>query len=433
MNYAEVKLWGTLVGVVALAEGEQYASFQYDSPFLQSGIQVSPLKMPLSDVIYRFSELDKSAFHGLPGLLADTLPDRFGNAVFNAWLASIGKKKEDLTIIERLCYLANRGMGALEFIPALEYRAPIVEVLQVESLLQVVKEVLSNKENNILRPSDGLVSLMEVGTSAGGMRAKASLLYNDELKTFRSGQVNALPGETYWIIKFGGVDLRNTDALVAANYSQIEYAYYLMARASGIRMNESRLYEFGGTYHFMTKRFDRIIDKDGKTEKLHMQTLGALTHTSYNEPLLFSYEEAAQVMNKLGIGHNQIKEFYRRMIFNVITTNLDDHVKNTSFLMDRQGRWSLSPAYDLTLSFNPESKWTSQHQMFINGKAKDIMLDDVLKTAKAMSIKKPQAIKIINEVVYAVNKWSKWAKEALLTPAESAAIFKLFNKNFLVD
>lgn len=431
MKYAEVKLWGTRIGVVALGDTDQYASFEYDPAFLRSRIEVSPLKMPLANIVYRFPELDEDVFHGLPGLLADALPDRFGNAVFNAWLSSVGRKKEDLTIIERLCYLAARGMGALEFVPALEYQAPLTKVLEIESLLQVVKEVLSNKENTVLSPSDGLVNLMEVGTSAGGMRAKASLLYNESLNTFRSGQVSALPGETYWIMKFGGVDLSNQESLVTTNYSQIEYAYYLMALASGIRMNESRLFAHDGTYHFMTKRFDRIIDQDGKSEKLHMQTLGALTHTSYNEPLLFSYEEAAQVMKRLNIGQDQVEEFYRRMIFNVITTNYDDHVKNTSFLMDRQGIWSLSPAYDLTLSFNPQSKWINQHQMFINGKAKNITREDVLASAKAMSIKNSQATRIINEVVSAVKLWPKWAEKSYLTISESEAVFALFNKNFI--
>ena len=409
MRAVEVILWKTRIGVVALDEDTQYCTFKYDSEFIKSGINLAPITMPLSDNIYQFKTLSLESFKGLPGLISDSLPDKYGNAIINAWLASKGRTPESFNVIERLCYIGTRGMGALEFYPDINKELKESDEIEINQLVEFSNQILNQKAIISKDFNDDFKEIIKVGTSAGGARAKAIIAYNEKTGIIKSGQIGAGNGYTYWILKLDGVDQKEE-----TSHTRVEYAYYLMAKEANISMSESRLIKKDRYYHFMTKRFDRIVLKDGTIDKVHMQTLGALLHRDYNEPGTLSYEEAVQAMYTLNLKRIDIEEFFRRMVFNVMSRNQDDHVKNISFLMNRKGEWSLSPAYDVTYSFNPNGKWTAVHQMIINGKRSDISLEDLLESAKSMRIKESKAMEIITEVSNAILKWRKFAKEAYL-------------------
>lgn len=413
MTVAEVMLWGTKIGTVAFDNSNGLGAFEYDLEFLNSGIEVSPIVMPLSRRVYTFPELSGQSFHGLPGLLADSLPDKFGNAVINAWLQSQGRSPESFNPVERLCYTGNRGMGALEYIPA---RGPVVresEKIEIEKLVQLASDILQSREDiHIAIGENAMQEIIRVGSSAGGARAKAVIAWNEETGDIRSGQIEAGKGYGYWLIKFDGVS-RNGDKEGddAPQYTRIEYAYYLMAKDAGLLMNECRNYEEKGRYHFMTRRFDRDSATGGK---IHMQSLGGIAHFDFNQPGAYSYEQAAQVMRQLKLSNTEISQFYRRMVFNVFARNQDDHVKNISFLMERNGRWHLAPAYDVTYAYNPEGMWTGSHQMTINGKREQISHQDLLASAKSMGVKKANAEQIIEDVRDSLSKWEEFADKANL-------------------
>lgn len=422
MTFAEVILWGTKIGTVALPDDSPIATFRYDRDFLNSGIEVSPITMPLSPRQYSFAGLSKKTFHGLPGLLADSLPDRFGNAVIEQWLAKQGRDSSSFNSVERLCYAGKRGMGALEFNPVLGPSHDKNEKLNVDSLVELTSDILSKRNNlHITADDSAMQQILQIGTSAGGARAKAVIAWNEEINDIRSGQIDAGKGYSYWIIKFDGVNSNGDHNLKDSQmYTRTEYAYHLMALASGIDMNECRLYKENGLYHFMTKRFDRE-DNGGK---LHMQTLGAIAHYDYNEPTSYSYEMAASVIRKLGLSNRDVEQLCLRMIFNVLTKNHDDHVKNISFLMNRKGEWNLSPAYDLTLSYSPSNIWLKAHQMSVNGKRTDITKQDIISCASAMDISEAKCKIMIQKVEDAVSLFSEFAEEADLPKSETDAILK---------
>ena len=334
MTLAEVQLWGRTIGAVTLEEGNEFAAFQYDPAFAQSGIQVSPITMPLSDRVYVFPELPPKTFHGLPGLLADSLPDRFGNALIDAWLATQGRTPDDFNPVERLCYTGPRGMGALEFVPSIGPKPQPAKKIEIDALVKLASEVLSHRKNlkttfaSASRKS-ALNDILRVGTSAGGARAKAVIAWNRETNEVRSGQIAAGKGFDYWLLKFDGVTGNKDKELEdPKGYGVIEYAYYLMAKAAGVTMSECRLLEEGGRRHFMTRRFDRL---DGG-EKLHMQSLCALAHFDFNNAGAYSYEQALLVIRQLNLPMEAVEEQFRRMVFNIIARNRDDHVKNIAFL-----------------------------------------------------------------------------------------------------
>ena len=410
MIAAEVRMWGSVIGTVSVDLETNYCSFRYNDEFLSSGIQVSPIMMPLSNEIYEFRTLPLNTFFGLPGLLSDALPDRYGNAIIDAWLVANGRTLDSFTVIERLCYIGKRGMGALEFYPD-KYRVQNkIEEIEVNQLIELSNKILNKREEITSKDKNDLDDIIKVGTSAGGARAKAIIAYNEKTGIIKSGQIDAGKGFSYWILKLDGVDQQEE-----TSFTRIEYAYYLMALDAGIYMSESRLLEKDGYYHFMTKRFDRVIDAKGKMEKLHMQTLGSLTHVDYNDPGLVSYESVTQVMYQLGMNISDNEQFFRRMVFNVITRNQDDHVKNISFLMNKKGVWSLSPAYDITYSYNPLGRWTSTHQMLVNGKRSDFTHHDLVQSGKAMKLKEKRINEIINEVKKVVGNWSFYALKAKLS------------------
>lgn len=411
---AEVRLWGKTIGAVSMQDGEEVASFEYDAAFAQSGIQIAPLVMPLSRRVYRFPELARPTFFGLPGLLADSLPDKFGNALINAWLASQGRQPNSFNAVERLCYTGERGMGALEFAPAIGPRAKQTTHVEVSKLVELASEVLTHRNN--LQASfsdkgkeDALRDILRVGTSAGGARAKAVIVWNPGTNEVRSGQVKAGKGFECWLLKFDGVSgNRDKELEDPQGYGVIEYAYYLMARDCGIEMSECRLFKENGRSHFMTRRFDRLATG----EKLHMQSLCALAHYDFNMAGAYSYEQALLVMRQLQLPMQAIEQLFRRMAFNIVARNQDDHVKNIAFLMNKAGEWSLSPAFDMTYSFNPSGVWTVNHQMTMNGKREHFTLEDFNACAKTASMKRGRAAKIVAEVQATVAQWPSFAEKA---------------------
>jgi serine/threonine-protein kinase HipA len=405
-------MWGTRIGAVAVGT-DGICTFEYDRDFLASGIEVAPLTMPLSSVPYRFPALSRDTFSGLPGMLADSLPDRFGNAIIDSWLARQGRSKASFGVIERLCYTGSRGMGALEFMPATGPGAPSGDPVEVSALRELAAQVLQERASagsiaGGLDKSGALQTILQVGTSAGGARAKAVIAWNESTGEVRSGQADAPDGFEHWLLKFDGVaENRDRELADPLGFGALEYAYSRMAAAAGVTMARCRLFEESGRRHFMTRRFDR----PAPSERLHMLTLAGLAHFDFNAPGAHSYEEVFELMARLGLGVDQREQYYRRMLFNVVARNQDDHVKNTAFLMDRRGEWRLSPAYDVCWSYNPAGQWTSQHQMTIAGKRDGFTRDDLLTAARTGNIAERRARNCLDEVVAAAVEWERIASD----------------------
>lgn len=419
ITISDIYLWDEHVGTVIWDETRQTASFEYTPEFADKGIELSPLMMPAeSGRVYQFPSLNHDTFNGLPGLLADSLPDAFGKALLDRWLASIGRTFANP--IERLCYQGKRSMGALQFAPSQDNLLENVTRLEIDSLVNVAREVLDARKalkTNIKDDTkEAIASIIRVGTSAGGQRAKAVIALNDKTGEVRSGQTDVPEGFTQWLLKLDGVT--NAELGDPKNYGRIEYVYYLMAREAGIEMMECRLLEENGRAHFMTRRFDR----PGGNERLHMQTLCGMAHFDYKMLRAYSYEQVFQVMRRLRLTYKQAEEMYRRMVFNVVARNQDDHTKNISFLMDKSGKWSLSPAYDVSWAYNPAGTWTAKHQMSINGKWDEITREDLLAVGKAINIK--HAEQVIDQVCHAVSQWQTLAKECQIPRTTISAIDK---------
>ncbi len=431
IDTAIVKLWGDTVGAVSWLDDRAYGIFEYDRDFLKKGLDISPLHMSLNearrgDARFFFSSLNKDTFLGLPGLLADTLPDKFGNSIIDSWLSRNGRDSSSFSPIERLCYTGKRGMGALEFFPAVIDQYDDSVPVEVSELVKLAQEIMSRRTGMAAQlggaeadNADAIMDILRVGTSAGGARPKAVIAMNNAGRIL-SGQAEAPKGYDYWLLKFDGVtDLELGEP---GAYGRIEYAYYLMAKAAGINMTECRLLEENGRAHFMTKRFDRINGK-----KQHMQSLCGIAHYDFNMAGAYSYEQAFEVMRRLRLSKAEATEQYRRMLFNIIARNQDDHTKNISFLMNPKGKWKLSPAYDVTYSHNPAGKWTNQHQMSVNGKRDHFTREELINTGKSISISRPQVI--MNDVVAAVEQWPEYAKDVGVKEKVILEISKHHRKN----
>ena len=412
-----------MVGYLLWREDTQTATFEYTPEFRKLGLDLSPIVMPLSQPrVFSFSNISKETFLGLPGLFADSLPDAYGKALLDRWLATNGRNFANP--IERLCYQGKRSMGALEFEPAQNDYLESSSNIEIDSLVETAREVLNQKEafsTNMSDTKESLLNIIKVGTSAGGQRAKAIIAYNDETKEVRSGQIEAPDGFEHWLLKLDGVT--NTELGDPQHYGKIEYVYHLMAKEAGIEMTECRLLEENGRAHFMTKRFDRH-----RNNKIHMQTLCGIAHYDYKMLRAYSYEQAFQIMRRLRLSYDQAEEMYRRMVFNVVARNQDDHTKNISFLMNRSGKWKLSPAYDVSWAYNPQGDWTSKHQMSINNKWDNITRDDLTTVARNMNIK--HSNEIIEQVIHAVSLWRNFAQqldipESTITQIENTLQLKL--------
>lgn len=421
---AEVRLWGRTIGAVSIEKGRDVAAFEYDRAFTTSGIELSPIVMPLSSRIYEFPALSRATYHGLPGLLADSLPDTFGNALIDAWLATQGRAPESFGAVERLCYTGSRGMGALEFAPALGPKQRAAQTIEIDALVQLAEEVLLNRGDlqghfDDAGKARALQDILRVGTSAGGARAKAVIAWSPVTNEVRSGQMVAGDGFEYWLLKFDGVNgNRDKELDDPKGFGAIEYAYSLMANAAGISMSECRLLEENGRRHFMTRRFDRLASG----EKLHMQSLCAIAHFDFNQAGVYAYEQALLTIRQLQLPMATVEEQFRRMAFNMVARNQDDHVKNIAFLMNKQGEWTLAPAFDVTYSYNPSGAWTSLHQMTLNGKRDGFTLDDFVACAKSALMKRGRAQSIVEEVRAAVQRWPEFAAAAGVPEALTNAI-----------
>ncbi len=406
VDVAQVKMFGMTVGSVRWDSRYGMARFEYDSDFVKSGIQPSPILMPTREGrVYSFGNINHETFKGLPGMLADSLPDTYGRALFDKWLALTGRTSGNA--IESLCFMGKRCMGALEFEPAMEGIYKSEQRIELDNLVSVAREALTEKDSfQVNMENDrkaAIAEILRLGTSAGGQRAKAIIAYNKNTGEVRSGQVDAPEGFDYYLIKLDGVSAK-AGFKETENYGRLEYSFAKLVRTCGIDMTECSLIEENGRAHFLTKRFDRE-----RCEKVHMQTLCGIAHYDYRLLRGYSYEQAFNIMRGLRLTYQEAQEMFRRVVFNVVVRNQDDHTKNISFLMDKQGRWRLSPAYDMGYAYNPNGEWTSAHQMSVNGKFDDITRTDLLELASRNNIR--NASHIIDEVCYACADWHKIARE----------------------
>lgn len=416
MNTAFVNIWGEVAGAVAWDSRTGLASFEYDANFRKKDWDLSPLKMPIRSPrnVFQFPELKQErhspldTFKGLPGLLADVLPDRYGNQLINMWLARNGRMPDSMNPVEMLCFIGTRGMGAMEFEPAEFKESKRSFSIEVESLVDLARKMLSNKssfQTNMKKEDEqAMMDILKVGTSAGGARPKALIAYNEKTSEVRSGQTNAPKGFQHWLLKLDGVS--DVQLGASTGYGRVEMAYYTMAVACGIQMMPSRLLEENGRAHFMTQRFDR---EDGDI-KHHVQTLCAMNHYDFNAVASFSYEQLFQTMRELKLTYPDAEQMFRRMVFNVMARNGDDHTKNFAFRLKKNSQWELAPAYDVCHAFKPGNQWVSQHALSINGKRKGITKNDLLVVGK--SIKCKQAAAIIDHIETTVMKWKEFANTA---------------------
>lgn len=408
---AFINIWNKRVGAIAWDADTGLASFEFEPAFLANKWDLSPLKMPIADAagrVFSFPELrNTTTFKGLPGLLADVLPDKYGNSLINAWLSRNGRPADSMNPVELLCFIGKRGMGALEFEPIIPNTTSGATKIELESLVNIAQEILSGRQDfNTNLSSDeakALSDILKIGSSAGGARAKAVIAFNPDTKEIRSGQANTPKGFTQWLLKFDGVTDQQLG--VSSGYGRVEMAYHLMAKEAEIEMTECRLLEENGRAHFMTRRFDREHSKD----KLHIQSFCAIAHYDFNEVTSFSYEQLFETMRSMLLPYTDAEQLYRRMVFNVMARNCDDHTKNFSFSMDKTGKWKLAPAFDVCHSYRPGSVWVSQHSLSINGKRQNITRDDLLAIAKNMNIKKAGAI--ISQVNAVVSRWNDFATQ----------------------
>lgn len=421
INSAFLNIWGKQVGAVIWDQDKRMGVFEYTSSFANGHLELSPLKMPSGEgkSIFSFPELvGTNTFKGLPGLLADVLPDRYGNALINAWLARQGRPADSMNPVEMLCFIGKRGMGALEFEPVQPKGNNTATLIELNNLVKVIKQILSSKddfETDLSKDEEkALMAILKVGTSAGGARAKAVIAYDVQSGEVRSGQADAPPGFEHWLIKFDGID--DSQFGTSQGYGRVEMAYHLMAADCGIEMTECRLLEENGRAHFMTKRFDRI----GNAEKLHVQTWCALSHMDFQNVNTFAYEQLFETMRALRLPYAQAEQLFRRMVFNVLARNCDDHTKNFAFTMEASGEWRLAPAYDLCHAYRPGSIWVSRHALSINGKRENIKHADFLAVAKQMNIKKADII--IKQITDIVSRWPEYAGQVQVDTVLSSKI-----------
>jgi serine/threonine-protein kinase HipA len=407
----EVWAWGQRVGAIAPDPKIGFYAFAYESSWRRKGIDLSPLNMPLGERVFIFPNLPEPTFHRLPGMIAGSLPDDFGNALIDAWMAERGIAKTEVTPIDRLAYMGKRGMGALEFKPSLGSQKESAKPLAMKSLVEEARRLMKGNFDGDAEDQAALANMIKVGTSAGGARAKAVIAWNPKTQQIRSGQFDAAEGFEHWILKFDGVG-KYAELGTSADYGRIEYAYHKMAVQAGINMPQCYLLEENGRAHFMTQRFDREVVKR-HTIKHHMQSLCALNHLDFKQRGTHSYAQLFMVVAQLKLGDDAASEVFRRMAFNVMARNCDDHTKNFSFILKQGGDWELSPAYDVTHAYNPQGQWTFQHLMSVNGKFDEITQEDLLAEADRFGVRRPTDL--LSDVRAALENWTSHARDADLS------------------
>lgn len=419
-DFARTMLWGRLIGVLELPDDSEVARFEFDADFAASGIEVAPIQMPLRPAgrVFSFPTLAQDSFHGLPGMLSDSLPDDYGNALIDQWLASRGRSPGSMNAVERLCYVGSRGMGALEFEPAVGPVSTRSHEIDLEALVELAGEVLSRRSAFEVsfetdQRKEALQEILRIGSSAGGARAKALIAFHPETNEVRSGQIEPGSGFEHWILKFDGVEDTSRELGNARGYGAVEFAYSQMAAAAGIEMSECRLLQEGDRRHFMTRRFDRPVDGG----KLHRQSLAALAHLDYRQVRAHSYEQAFHILRQLRLDAHDRDQLFRRMVFNIVARNQDDHVKNIAFLMDRAGQWRLSPAFDVTYAYNPATgRNTAHHQMSVNGMFDAFTVQDLVDVGEIVPLPSRRAKAILGEVTEAAAQWRELADAAGVPP-----------------
>jgi serine/threonine-protein kinase HipA len=415
VDVIEVLLWDKRVGATAADPALGCYAFEYEPAWKRTDIELAPLTMPLSDhrQSFTFPALPKLTYFGLPSMLADALPDDFGNALIDAWMATRGIEKSAISILDRLAYMGKRGMGALEFRPARGAHAESSDPIEIKQLVEEARLLEQRSFAVDHKAKAALANIIKVGTSAGGARAKAVIAWNPHTDEVRSGQFDTAPGFEHWLLKFDGVG-KDKELGTGEGYGRIEYAYHLMAKEAGVVMPPCRLLEENGRAHFMTKRFDRE-DIHGKTHKHHLQTLCAMNHLDFRQRGTYAYEQLFMTIGKLGLDDQAKSQTFRRMAFNVMARNCDDHTKNFAFLLKQSQSWQLAPAYDVTHAYNPKGEWTYQHLMSVNGKFQDISRADLMEVADRFGVRRPQDA--LADVRAALGNWSDFAKDAGLSPS----------------
>ncbi|NUA25222.1 type II toxin-antitoxin system HipA family toxin [Cupriavidus basilensis] len=408
---AHVLMHGQTVGAVTEFDNGRIG-FNYDPEYLGTGgPSISPEFLPSQSGTFEFPELRRvDAFLGLPGVLADALPDTFGNLIIKKYFEDRGEPDKAMSPVQRLLYIGDRAMGALEFRPRIDRRATAgeSEALEVGTLVEAARKLVAGEQDGAIQ------ELMRIGASAGGARAKALILWNRRDKQIRSAFVKPRKGEESWLIKFGGVESANPNDHHAQPFNRVEYTYALLTEELGIDMAPvDFIEEDNGRFHFLAKRFDRS-EGGGR---VHMHSLAGLTHIDYNIPRAYSYDQYFRWIRAFQMPHTAIEEAYRRMIFNVVGRNQDDHVKNFAFLMSPTGAWSLSPAYDLT--FSAGAGYTLQHQMTIGGKADHFTVDDLIEFGKKFDVAGPKAV--IERTVDVFSGWAALARLWKVAPKEIEA------------
>jgi len=428
---ATIKLWDYTVGVISWNQIKQIGNFEFDEKFTAKNLNIAPLKMPVSQAknnIFNFTDLAKNTtFKGLPGLLADVLPDKYGNTLINVWLARHSRVANSLNPVEVLCFIGTRGMGALEFEPANPISQKVANSIEINQLVDIAKNILNGRQDfkTQMQKNDekALVDILKIGTSAGGARAKAVIAFNPETKEVKSGQTNAPKGFTHWLIKFDGI--QDDQFGVSKGYGRVEMAYYLMAKDCGIEMMESRLLEENDRAHFMTRRFDR----EPVEGKIHIQSFCAIQHYDFNDVGLYSYEQLFETMRALRLPFNEAEQVFKRMVFNVLAKNCDDHTKNFAFMMNKQGKWSITPAYDICYAYRPQSPWVSQQSLSINGKRIGINREDLMTVAQNISLKKGK--QIINQIKEVILNFKFYAKQTGIDAQLSNTILKTIKDDMI--
>jgi serine/threonine-protein kinase HipA len=418
----DVYLWDQCIGVLVLDPVYGYYAFAYTPEFRASGIEPSPLKMPIAPrTTYLFTDLPPETYKRLPALLSDALPDDFGNALINQYMAEHGISASDVTALDRLAYMSRRAMGALQFKPARGPGTQKSTAIELDQLVTQARAAVHGHIDTSDHASAALRSIIDVGTSAGGARAKAVIAWHPHTDEIRSGQVDVPQGFEHWLLKFDGMGA-DTELGMTQDYGRIEYAYHLMAKSAGITMMPCRLLLENGRAHFMTKRFDRAQTADGTTIRHHLQTLCAMNHMDYRRKGTNSYAQLFTTMRDLQLPYEAFEEAFRRMVFNVMARNCDDHTKNISFRLQRGKAWELAPAYDITFAHNPRGEWTNQHLMSVNGKFKDFEEEDLYAVSRRFGI--GTAKHVIAQVRHAIQGWPVFAKASGVSKAQTSAISK---------